>query len=112
MPTPTIEVRDIWKSFGETPVLRGVSLSVAQGEVAVVIGRSGSGKSTLLRCINYLAPPNRGEVWIGGKPFGAYRASNGKTVRQGAAEIHRTRARMPMVFQRFNLFQNFTALGN
>ena len=49
-----IEIRNLQKSFGTTPVLRGISLDVADGEVLTLIGRSGSGKSTLLRCINFL----------------------------------------------------------
>jgi len=107
-----VEVLDLWKAFGSIAVLRGVSIQVRSGEVAVVIGRSGSGKSTLLRCINFLAPPDRGEVRILGRPFGRRPDGRGRWVTQRSAEINQTRARMPMVFQRFNLFQHRTALGN
>jgi polar amino acid transport system ATP-binding protein len=109
-PAPAIQVRDVWKSFGAVHVLRGVSLQVQKGEVAAVIGRSGSGKSTLLRCINHLAPPDRGEVWIGDKPFGS--GSRGFLKFGASSDANRMRARMPMVFQRFNLFHHRTALGN
>ena len=57
-----LEVADVSKRFGTLEVLRGVSLSVAPGEVVVVIGPSGSGKTTLLRCINLLEDYERGTV--------------------------------------------------
>jgi polar amino acid transport system ATP-binding protein len=107
-----IEVRDLYKSFGPTSVLRGVSLSVSPGEKAVVIGPSGSGKSTLLRCINHLVEPDAGDVFIDGTPIGGHRDSAGKYHRMRESEVNRLRSRMPMVFQRFNLFQNRSVLGN
>jgi len=109
---PAIEVSDVWKAFGHNEVLRGISLTVGRGEVAVVIGRSGSGKSTLLRCINHLVPPDRGQIRIDGKPFGSYVDQRGRRTQQPGAQLRRVRATMPMVFQRFNLFQHKTALGN
>ena len=75
-----------------------------------ILGRSGSGKSTLLRCINHLAPPDRGEVWIAGKRFG--HGGGGILALRRGMEVNRMRARMPMVFQRFNLFHHRTVLGN
>ena len=57
---PMIEARDVKKRFGHNEVLRGVSLSVARGEVVAIIGPSGSGKSTFLRCLNQLETIDRG----------------------------------------------------
>ena len=62
-----LEVKNIYKNFGDLKVLRGVSTHVEKGEVISVIGASGSGKSTLLRCMNLLEQPTFGEVWIEGK---------------------------------------------
>jgi polar amino acid transport system ATP-binding protein len=80
------------KRYGDLEVLRGVTFEVGRGEVKVIIGPSGSGKSTLLRCLALLEEPDAGEISLGGQ-------------RPGRAEVG-------MVFQRFNLFQNMTALGN
>jgi putative ABC transport system ATP-binding protein len=62
-----IEARDIVKSFGKTPALRGASLSAASGEIVAVMGPSGSGKSTLLHCLAGIFAPDRGEVWFDGR---------------------------------------------
>ena len=61
-----IEVRDLHKSFGDNHVLKGIDLTVDDGEVVAVIGPSGSGKSTLLRCLNKLEEPTSGQVVIDG----------------------------------------------
>ena len=72
MTTPTvmrgrlIEARDITKSFGQTPALRGASVAVAGGEILAIMGPSGSGKSTLLHCLAGIFTPDRGEVWFDG----------------------------------------------
>jgi polar amino acid transport system ATP-binding protein len=62
-----LEVKGLYKNFGNLKVLRGVSAQIKQGEVISVIGASGSGKSTLLRCMNLLETPTFGEVWLDGK---------------------------------------------
>ncbi len=62
-----LEVKNIYKNFGDLKVLKGVSTKVEKGEVISIIGASGSGKSTLLRCMNLLEEPTFGEVWIEGK---------------------------------------------
>ncbi len=59
--------RDLVKSFGETPALRGASLTVRRGEIVAVMGPSGSGKSTLLHCLAGILVPEQGEVWFGGR---------------------------------------------
>lgn len=102
-----IEVVDLVKRHGDTEILRGVSLSVSRGEVAVVIGPSGSGKSTLLRCLNGLEPFQSGSVVIEGIRLDAQaRAQDWNRTRR---EICR---RVGMVFQGFNLFPHRTALQN
>ena len=62
-----LDIKNIYKNFGDLQVLKGVSTTVDKGEVVSIIGVSGSGKSTLLRCMNLLEEPTYGEVWIEGK---------------------------------------------
>jgi ABC-type polar amino acid transport system ATPase subunit len=99
-----IEVRSLVKRHGELSVLRGVSLSVRRGEVAVVVGPSGGGKSTLLRCINGLECFEDGEVQVGEL-----------CLRAGATEsdtLRNLRRRVGMVFQQFHLFPHLSVLEN
>jgi L-cystine transport system ATP-binding protein len=99
-----IELRNIHKSFGKLHVLKGVDLTIAKGEVVVILGPSGSGKTTLLRCINFLEHADEGEVVIDGL------AVNCKHC--GKKEVQALRQKTAMVFQQFNLFKNKTALEN
>ena len=62
-----IEARGVVKSFGQTPALRGATITVRQGEILAVMGPSGSGKSTLLHCLAGILAPDEGEVWFGGQ---------------------------------------------
>jgi polar amino acid transport system ATP-binding protein len=96
-----IALEEVHKSFGESEVLRGVTMNVARGEVVCLIGSSGSGKSTLLRCINGLESYDRGTVVI-----------EGRRVDRRSPAIRQIRAEVGMVFQRFNLFPHRTALEN
>ena len=102
-----IEVAGLVKWHGPIEVLRGVSLSVARGEVATIIGPSGSGKSTFLRCLNGLEMFQQGSVAIDGLRIGAgdRPAERSRTVRQLCL-------RVGMVFQTFNLFPHRTVLEN
>lgn len=68
---PAVELRDVDKYFGSLHVLRGINLTIARGEVVVVIGPSGSGKSTLCRAINRLEPIDKGEIRVFGMPLSA-----------------------------------------
>ena len=100
-----IELKNIHKSFGGQPVLRGIDLKIEKGEVVVILGASGSGKSTLLRCMNLLERPDSGEIWLDDKPLGTagrYRDSDLQTLR----------AKTGMVFQQFNLFPHLTVEHN
>jgi polar amino acid transport system ATP-binding protein len=110
-PGPMVDIRDVHKRFGENEVLKGVSLSVAPGEVVCVIGPSGSGKTTLLRCINFLETFDAGEITVDGEPVG-YRLRDGKRVNVSEKDVARIRAETSMVFQQFNLFPHMTALEN
>ncbi len=62
-----VEARDVVRSFGQTPALRGATVSVAAGEIVAVMGPSGSGKSTLLHCLAGILVPDSGEVWFDGR---------------------------------------------
>lgn len=112
MTVPAISVSGLVKSFGETKVLDGIDLTVAEGEVTCLLGPSGSGKSTLLRCIALLEESNDGLIEIGGTPLGFRLDGNGRRVKQSRAETRATRSRIGMVFQQFNLWPHMTALGN
>ncbi|MGD9510268.1 MAG: amino acid ABC transporter ATP-binding protein [Geminicoccaceae bacterium] len=106
-----VEAVGLRKSFGALEVIKGVSLSVARGEVVCIIGPSGSGKSTFLRCLNWLEVPEAGEIRIEGRA--AFRdLVDGRAVDQPPREIARLRSRIGMVFQAFNLFPHMTALEN
>jgi putative ABC transport system ATP-binding protein len=68
VPAPSlVEARDVVRSFGPTPALRGASVAVAEGEILAVMGPSGSGQSTLLHCLAGIFTPDRGEIWFGGR---------------------------------------------
>ncbi|MCA9858681.1 MAG: amino acid ABC transporter ATP-binding protein [Thermomicrobiales bacterium] len=106
-----IQLEEIHKSFGDTHVLRGVSLSIERGEVVCIIGPSGSGKSTLLRCVNYLEQPEKGRILIDGQ--NVYRdVVGGKIKNYPMRQITATRQKVGMVFQQFNLFPHLSALQN
>jgi len=109
---PVVRIRGLTKSFGATPVLRGIDLDVSRGEVVAVIGASGSGKTTLLRCINALEIYDEGNLEVDGVEV-AYRVgADGRRRRRGERELSPIRAKTGMVFQLFNLFPHLTALEN
>ena len=96
-----ITVKNLYKSFGENGVLKGISETVEKGEVVVVIGPSGSGKSTFLRCLNLLERPTSGTIVFEGQEITGKRFDEDKL-----------REKMGMVFQQFNLFPHKTVLQN
>ncbi len=107
-----IEIRALHKSFGDHHVLKGLDITVDAGEVVCVIGPSGSGKSTLLNCVNFLEPYGPGEIWVDGTLIGYSKNGNGTLVRVPDRTLNRTREKIGIVFQQFNLFPHLTALGN
>lgn len=103
---PIIEVTNLKKSFGDTEVLKNVSLSVEQSEVVAVIGPSGSGKSTMLRSLAHLEEANGGSIQIGEE----YLLKDGKY--PSSVKIKQITSRMGMVFQHFNLFPHLSVRDN
>ena len=109
--TPMIQAVDVWKSFGNLDVLKGIDLEVAAGEVACLIGPSGSGKSTLLRCVNHLEKISAGRLYVDGELIG-YHDRNGVLHEMSEKDAARQRRDIGMVFQNFNLFGHRTVLDN
>ena len=98
-----LETRDIAKSFGPTPALRGASVAVARGEILAVMGPSGSGKSTLLHCLAGIFPPDSGEVWFDGRRL---------DILTDSARTRLRRTAFGFVFQFGNLVPELTAANN
>ena len=101
-----LKIKDLHKSFGSTEVLKGIDISLEEGEVLAIIGSSGGGKTTLLRCINFLEIADKGVMEV-----------SGKTVFDGSkplseAEIRSNRLHFGLVFQQFNLFPQYTVKEN
>jgi len=96
-----IKVTDITKTFGKTEVLKGITTTIARGEVVAIIGPSGSGKSTFLRCLNLLEKPTSGKITIADTEI-----TSPKT------DVMRVRQRIGMVFQHFHLFPHMTVIDN
>ena len=95
-----IDIKGLYKAFGDNEVLKGIDLSIKEKEVVVIIGPSGSGKSTLLRCMNYLEEPTAGDITVDGIQLNS------------ESNINKVREEVGMVFQRFNLFPHMTVLEN
>lgn len=104
-----LELTDVRKSFGALEVLKGVSLSVQNGEVLSIIGASGSGKSTLLRCVNLLETPDSGRFRFADRQIDYADVVRGKIK---PAQLNFLRRSVGMVFQSFNLWPHRTVLEN
>lgn len=98
---PILAVRNLVKGFDKNQVLNGVSLDVYKGDVIAVLGSSGGGKSTFLRCLNLLEQPDEGEIYF-----------HGYDLVHDKVNLNKLRAKMGMVFQSFNLFNNMDVLKN
>ncbi len=102
MTSTILEVRGVWKSFDDHPVLRGIDLEVEAHQAVVLIGASGSGKSTLLRCINGLETVDAGDIILDGDV----------DVTSFDTNLDNVRRRIGIVFQSYNLFPHMTVLDN
>ena len=100
---------NIYKSFDNNQVLKGVSLEIPKNKTTVLIGPSGSGKTTLLRCINLLEIPDSGTVTLNGSSMSF---QEGQKVKYSGNEIRNIRMKTGMVFQNFQLFPHKTVLEN
>ena len=96
-----LEIKDLKKSFGDTPILQGLSLKVQRGEVVVILGPSGCGKSTLLRCINGLETIQAGDILL-----------DGQSITKNQKDFHLVRQKIGMVFQSYELFPHLDVLQN
>lgn len=103
-----LEVNNLTKNFGTTQVLKGISFTLEEGKVLSVIGSSGSGKTTLLRCINGLETATSGKISVNGKLV----FDSGITDKKEQKTLKSNQQNIGLVFQQFNLFPQYTALGN
>ncbi len=96
-----LDLQGVTKSFGATPVIRGIDLAIEEGSLTCLIGASGSGKSTLLRIMNLLEPIDEGAVLL-----------DGQDISQPGLDPQPIRQRIGIVFQSYNLFPHMTAAEN
>ena len=97
-----IEIKDLYKQFGNTPVLQGINIEIKDGDIYGLVGVSGAGKSTLLRCINGLLPFEKGSLKVDGVSI---QTLNGKKLRE-------FRSTIGMIFQQFSLLERMNVLDN
>jgi polar amino acid transport system ATP-binding protein len=100
-PEYLLEIRNLSLKYGHQSILNSVNLSVAKGEVVVIIGPSGGGKSSLLRCANLTQKIDGGDILLGGEAISGI-----------GVDVNLVRQRVGMVFQQYNLFPHLTVLGN
>ena len=101
MPETILKIRDLQKSFGDNPILQGLSLEVKKGEVVVILGPSGCGKSTLLRCINGLENIQGGDILL-----------DDQSITGNQKNFHLVRQKIGIVFQSYELFPHLDVLQN
>ncbi|MCL2110882.1 MAG: amino acid ABC transporter ATP-binding protein [Clostridiales bacterium] len=105
---PILRAENLYKSFSNVNVLKGVGFTLDRGRVLSMIGSSGSGKTTLLRCLNFLETPDRGRIIVDEEVL--FDAADPATHRE--ADKRKKRLHFGLVFQNFNLFPQYTALKN
>ena len=103
-----LEVKNIYKSFGKTEVLKGIDFSLEKGQVLSIIGSSGSGKTTLLRCLNSLEFADKGTITVNDTVI----FDGDRKTKRSDAELRERRLHFGLVFQSFNLFPQYTVLEN
>lgn len=103
-----LSVKDVYKRFGKTEVLKGVSFDMEEGQVVSVLGSSGSGKTTLLRCINFLERADSGRIYLDGELL----FDGDSDSKVSAKEIRKKQLNFGLVFQDFNLFPQYNVLEN
>jgi len=96
-----IKAENVKKMFGNFEALKGISLTIEEGEVVVIVGPSGSGKSTFLRCLNLIEKPNSGKIFI-----------DSENILKKHVDINKIRSKIGIVFQQFNLFPHMNVLQN
>ena len=105
---PYLELKNYYKKFGHTEVLKGIDLTLEKGKTLAIIGSSGSGKTTLLRCINFLETPDEGKMFLDGNLL--FDAAEAKKLSETA--LREKRLHFGLVFQNFNLFPQYTVRQN
>ena len=101
-----LEVKNLYKHFGDVQVLNGINFALEKGEVLAIIGSSGGGKTTLLRCLNFLERADSGEIWVGDRCV--YSATEG----QKPTVSLEAQLSFGLVFQQFNLFPQYSTMEN
>lgn len=101
MTNTLLQVKNLYKNFGTTRVLKNISVEINEGDVVCVIGPSGSGKSTFLRCLNRMEEASGGHIYL-----------DGVDICDKNTDIDKHRQKMGMVFQQFNLFPHMNILDN
>ncbi len=101
-PAPAIELKQVYKSYDDTPVLSNISFVVRRGETKIILGGSGSGKSTILKLIIGLEKPDEGEIWVDGEEISGYSES----------QLMEVRKKIGMVFQEGALFDSLSVADN
>lgn len=103
-----LEVKNLYKSYGKTEVLKGVCFQMEKGEVLAVLGSSGSGKTTLLRCINSLEKADSGQIFVNDEVI----FDSSVKEPEPQAELIKRQRNLGLVFQSFNLFPQYNVLEN